>query len=70
VPSGEVGRDRLTSLVHDLRTPLAVVVGFAELLERRAAELSDEQRAEYVRRIAEGATQMNEILERAGDEPA
>jgi signal transduction histidine kinase len=52
-------------LVHDLRTPLAVVAGFAELLERKADELDDERRAEYVKRIAAAAAQMNEILDRA-----
>ncbi|HEU4657223.1 MAG TPA: histidine kinase dimerization/phospho-acceptor domain-containing protein [Capillimicrobium sp.] len=52
-------------LVHDLRTPLAVVAGFAELLDQRAGELTDEQRAEYVARILDGARQMDEILGRA-----
>jgi len=58
-------RDPIAALVHDLRTPLAVVAGFAELLRARADTLSPEQRAEYVARIAEGARQMDEILSRA-----
>jgi K+-sensing histidine kinase KdpD len=57
-------RDPLSALVHDLRTPLAVVAGFAELLRTRADTLTPEQRDEYVARIAEGARQMDEILSR------
>ena len=54
--------DPLSDLVHDLRTPLAVVAGFAELLERRGEALSAQQRAEYVARILQGARDMDAIL--------
>ena len=46
-------QDDLTRLVHDLRTPLAIVAGFAELLERRADTLTEERRADYIARIRE-----------------
>jgi signal transduction histidine kinase len=55
--------ERLVSLVHDLRTPLTIVQGFADLLSRRAASLSDEQRQEYVDRIAAAAGEMKSILD-------
>jgi K+-sensing histidine kinase KdpD len=55
--------ERLTSLVHDLRTPLTIVQGFADLLSRRGAELSDDQRDEYVSRIAAAAAEMKAILD-------
>jgi K+-sensing histidine kinase KdpD len=60
--------DHLDRLVHDLRTPLTVVQGFAELLEKRGATLSAEQRDEYVMRIAEAARELRRLLddERAG----
>jgi len=61
--SGEDGS--LADLVHELRTPLAVVAGFAELLERRADELSPEQRADYIARIRESADRMTELLDDA-----
>jgi signal transduction histidine kinase len=55
--------EHIVSLVHDLRTPLTIVQGFADLLSRRSAELSDEQRTEYVTRIAAAATEMKAILD-------
>lgn len=55
--------DRLVTLVHDLRTPLTVISGFAELLERGVDTLSAEQRGEYVGRIAAAAGEMREILD-------
>jgi signal transduction histidine kinase len=58
-------RDPVSALVHDLRTPLAVVSGFAELLERRGDALSTEQRAEYLARIVQGAREMDAILQSA-----
>ncbi len=57
--------DPLRTLVHDLRTPLAIVAGFAELLERRAADLSPQQLSDYAARIASGARQMTELLDAA-----
>jgi signal transduction histidine kinase len=51
--------------VHDLRTPLAIVAGFAELLERRADTISEETRADYIARIRESADRMNELLDEA-----
>jgi signal transduction histidine kinase len=55
--------ERLVTLVHDLRTPLTIVQGFADLLERRGASLTDEQREEYVTRIAAAAGEMKTILD-------
>ena len=53
-------------LVHDLRAPLTVVGGFAELLVARGDALAPEQRAEYATRIDEGARQLRAILDAAG----
>jgi K+-sensing histidine kinase KdpD len=55
--------ERLVALVHDLRTPLTIVQGFADLLSRRGAALSDDQRDEYVSRIAAAAGEMKAILD-------
>jgi signal transduction histidine kinase len=55
--------ERIVSLVHDLRTPLTIVQGFADLLARRGTTLTDEQREEYVTRIAAAAGEMKAILD-------
>lgn len=60
--------DRLGRLVHDLRTPLTVVSGFAELLERDHEKLSPERRAEYVSRIASAARELRTVLDSARDD--
>ncbi|HEY0361537.1 MAG TPA: histidine kinase dimerization/phospho-acceptor domain-containing protein [Solirubrobacteraceae bacterium] len=56
--------DELRTLVHDLRTPLTLVSGFSDLLVRRANDLSVPERDEYVRRIADAAREMRELLDR------
>jgi signal transduction histidine kinase len=55
--------ERLVKLVHDLRTPLTVISGFAELLERGVGRLTEEQRDEYVARIATAARELRTILD-------
>jgi signal transduction histidine kinase len=55
--------ERLVALVHDLRTPLTIVQGFADLLARRGSTLSEEERDEYVARIAAAAGEMKSILD-------
>jgi len=55
--------ERIISLVHDLRTPLTIVQGFADLLVRRGDTLTDDQREEYVARIAAAAGEMKSILD-------
>jgi signal transduction histidine kinase len=60
-----IDRDPVARLVHELRTPLAVVSGFAELLERRGETLTPEQHAEYLARIIEGVREMDQILDRS-----
>jgi K+-sensing histidine kinase KdpD len=58
--------DELRTLVHDLRTPLTLVEGFSDLLVRRGDDLAATERADYVRRIADAAREMRELLDRAG----
>ncbi|MCW3000795.1 MAG: hypothetical protein JWQ20_93 [Conexibacter sp.] len=55
--------ERLARLVHDLRTPLTIVQGFAELLDRGADKLDDARRSEYLGRIAAAGREMKEILD-------
>ena len=52
----------LARLRHDLRTPLAVVAGFAELLAAER-EISEEQRRDYASRIVQAARELRTLLD-------
>jgi signal transduction histidine kinase len=62
-PWPEDPNERLARLVHDLRTPLTIVQGFAELLDRGGDKLDDARRTEYLGRIAQAGREMKEILD-------
>ena len=57
--------DAARQLVHDLRSPLAIIDGFAALLARDDGALTAEQRADYADRIRHAATEMREHIDRA-----
>ena len=57
--------DPLGDLVHDLRSPLAIVDGFAGLLARDGETLPPEKRTEYAQRIADAAAEMRALLDAA-----
>ena len=62
-PSGAGTRQ----LVHDLRSPLAIIDGFSALLARDDGSLTAEQRADYAQRIRTAAAEMRAIIDRAAD---
>jgi signal transduction histidine kinase len=51
-------------LRHDLRTPLTVVIGFAELLASDR-QLTDEQRRDYATRVLNAGVEMRELIDTA-----
>jgi signal transduction histidine kinase len=55
--------ERITQLVHDLRTPLTIVQGFAELLQRGGVGLDEARRDEYLARIVQASREMKGILD-------
>jgi signal transduction histidine kinase len=57
--------DPARRLIHDLRSPLAIVDGFSALLARDDGALTPEQRADYARRIRAAADEMRSLLDRA-----
>ena len=61
--------DERRRLRHDLRTPLTIVTGFAEVL---AADrpISDDQRRDYAARIQGAAVEIREMLDAALEDPA
>ena len=54
----------LTRLRHDLRTPLTIVIGFAELLGTERP-LPDADRREYAQRILGAAGEIRELIDGA-----
>jgi signal transduction histidine kinase len=60
--SFELPDDRQRRLRHDLRTPLTIVTGFAEVL---AADrpISDAERREFAERIQAAAVEIRELLD-------
>ena len=62
-PSAPDAEERIRKLIHDLRTPATVISGFADLLERGGDTLTEERRAEYVKRINDAARELRYILD-------
>jgi K+-sensing histidine kinase KdpD len=57
-----IGNAELRGLGHDLRTPLAVINGYAQLL--RSEDLSPEQRARACDLILEKCEELNAVIRR------
>jgi PAS domain S-box-containing protein len=55
--------DFVAAVSHELRTPLTAIVGYAELLEARWAQLDDEQRLERLSRIVAAANRQQRLVE-------
>ena len=55
-------RERRRRLRHDLRTPLTIVSGFAEVLAGERA-ISDADRREYASRIHAAAIEIGELVD-------
>lgn len=59
----ETLRDNLTHMIiHDLRAPLSVVLGFLGLLEMGAATRNEEEEKEAIAKAQEGAHQINTMI--------
>jgi len=51
------------SVSHDLRAPLRHIMGFAELLNKRAASILDEASLRYLKTITKSVTRMAELID-------
>jgi signal transduction histidine kinase len=58
----EDGDDDRRRLRHDLRTPLTIVTGFAEVLASEKP-ISEENRREYAQRIQAAAAELRTMLD-------
>ena len=54
--------DFVSTVSHELRTPLTAVLGYAEILEGRWRDLSDEQRCQRVQRIVVAANRLKRLI--------
>ena len=54
----------LSRLRHDLRTPLTVVIGFAEILASDR-ELRDADRRDYAQRVLDAGIEIRELIDAA-----
>ena len=59
-PASAAARSRL---LHDLRSPLAIIDGFSALLERDDGALTPEQRRDFAARIRAAAADMRRLLD-------
>ena len=60
--------ERRRRLRHDLRTPLTIVAGFAEVLAAER-DISDADRREYASRIQAAAVEIGELVDALREEP-
>ncbi len=51
--SGGIPEEDLSSLAHELNTPISVIVGYAELLENRSNETTTREAAGQIKQAAE-----------------
>ena len=58
------GSDDLSRLRHDLRTPLTVVIGFAEIMAGERP-LSEAERRDYAGRVLSAAVEIRELIDGA-----
>ncbi|MCW2924050.1 MAG: histidine kinase [Thermoleophilia bacterium] len=59
----ELQREFVATASHELRTPAAIVGGFAATLEHRWDELADDQRRDMVGHIRSGADRLGRLVE-------
>jgi signal transduction histidine kinase len=56
--------DGIAKLRHDLRTPLTVVIGFAEILSGERP-ITDDERRDYAQRVLSAGIEMRELIDSA-----
>ena len=55
--------DFVASVSHELRTPLTAILGYAEILEARWAQLDEARRLEQVQKIVQAANRQQRVVE-------
>jgi signal transduction histidine kinase len=62
-PVPALNAEWLSSLSHELRSPLAVIQGYATLLLRHEERITPEERSEFLQAITEGSDRMASVLD-------
>ena len=56
-------REFLNSIIHELKNPLNVIIGFSQILRDEASyKVSPEERADYLKDINESANDLNNLV--------
>jgi signal transduction histidine kinase len=61
VPDDEL-RDFMVTLTHDLRTPLTLIRGFADVLIKGNSGLSEAERLDYLERVKAAAVKLDALI--------
>jgi signal transduction histidine kinase len=65
--SAPVGADLVSLLAHELRSPVAAIVGSARTLQGRWSDLSDDQRATFLALILDEANRLESLVRDISD---
>jgi signal transduction histidine kinase len=65
----ELSDEERRRLRHDMRTPLTIVTGFAEVMAGERA-ISDDDRRDYARRILDAGQELRAMLDAVLEDPA
>ena len=60
-PEPQLAAD-IIKMTHDLRSPLAAIRGFADVMIKRGDALSEADRLEFLTRIATNATILDDLI--------
>ncbi|UII76898.1 ATP-binding protein [Flagellimonas sp. HMM57] len=58
----QLRQELIANISHDLRTPLSVIQGYIETLHMKDAELSSEERGEYLKIISKSSERLSKLI--------
>ena len=58
----QLRQELIANISHDLRTPLSIIQGYIETLHMKDAELSSEERAEYLNMVSKSSERLSKLV--------
>lgn len=55
-------RELIANVSHDLRTPIAIIRGYAETLQMKEGAISEEKRMQYINTVSESAEKLDKLV--------